>query len=87
MNKIPKIISFEEWRDRNLIEDVNFEDECPICEGTGTSVCDHCGSDIDCEECDGWGVVYNSLTRSNYDESVDRDVEKWENYYLLAGEN
>jgi len=31
--------------------------ECPYCDGTGLDDCPHCGTEIDCVECEGTGQV------------------------------
>lgn len=30
-------------------------DDCAVCKGDGVTTCDHCGSEVECEQCDGTG--------------------------------
>lgn len=34
----------------------NYEFKCPRCAGSGDEMCFHCGSEVDCEDCQGTGL-------------------------------
>lgn len=47
-----KFKSFQEWQ-RQFKTSL-----CPDCDGEGGTECVHCGSDIECEECEGYGHLW-----------------------------
>lgn len=47
---------FEVWKN-NMLEVFPGYVTCPDCDGDGKSECEHCGSEIDCELCEGDGRV------------------------------
>jgi len=79
------VITYETWREKTLgaLNDDTVV-ECPACDGTGIDECACCGSEGDCETCDGEGKVkagtlapfeLNKLvSRKKYAEAVRNDL-------------
>lgn len=73
-------MSYEEWIKQN--PDVELrEKECPECSGDGTITCFHCGSEYDCEKCDGKGVL--SSAREEYETQRKKDLKLLRTYNQL----
>ena len=57
-------MSYQDWLAVNP-DAKELDVVCDECRGTGNAECDHCGSVIDCPECDGTGKINGSLNMYN----------------------
>lgn len=51
------IIPFDVWPKKNSTEFMQKEGTCNQCDGSGITECRCCGSEIDCELCNGTGRI------------------------------
>lgn len=75
-----RVLSYEEWSKLPSVKALDEEfEECSMCDGSGTHVCD-CGHEHDCDECDGEGK-FGNLKRI-YADTLRSELEKmlkWKN--------
>lgn len=75
-----KHISYEEWVTQAEIPD----EDCPDCDGKGTTTCFHCGQDMDCETCGGTGKTVNAkLLYKQQKEQDEKRLKQWVNAVTL----
>jgi len=67
-----KLLSFDEWIKLHP-ELKGKKEDCYECEGTGGFLCDHCGTQIDCDYCNGRG--YDEIDKIEYQQSKARDIK------------
>lgn len=80
----PILIPFDVWK--ILWEDeISPEEPCEYCDGTGEEECECCGHIVECEECDGRGVVNTPMDQ--YRDACKRALAKWEMFQGVMSEN
>lgn len=84
--QVPEPITLAEYQRRyDPLEDSDEYVECPDCGGTCMDECFHCGSEIECEECDGSGEVLIYTTKHLYKALVQGEVERWNRWCESMG--
>ena len=89
----PRTFSFYDWR----LENVELQSSlkavssvrCQSCHGAGAVECGECGSDKECDRCDGTGNITVSVDdrlREIFNKQIRDDEKRWTSYveFLIA---
>ena len=84
--QVPEHLSLIEYQRRyDTPEDVDEYVDCPDCGGTGDDECFHCGSEIECELCDGEGQVLEYTTAHQFKAMIKAEEERWNRWCESMG--
>lgn len=76
--QVPEHLTLIEYQRRyDDLDDVDEYVDCPECGGTGDEECFHCGSEIECETCDGEGQVLEYTTAHQFKALIKVEEERW----------